>query len=58
MIGRWSEPKALTTFHDVMGARLGEQKVISGDDGVKVAWCGMCVYWFVLLWMYRWSVWS
>ena len=33
MMGRWSEPRVLTTFHEVVAARLGEQKVISGDDG-------------------------
>ena len=38
MIGRWSDPKVLTTFHDVVGARLGEQKVMSGDEGAKFAW--------------------
>ena len=43
MIGRWSEANAPTTFHDVMGARLGEQKEMSGDDGRKLAWWGMCV---------------
>ena len=33
MIGRWSEPRVLTTLHDVVGARLGEQKVMSGEEG-------------------------
>ena len=32
MIGRWSDPSLLTTLQDVVGARLGEQKVMSGDD--------------------------
>ena len=43
MIGRWSEASAPTTLHDVMGARLGEQNEMSGDDGRKSAWWGMCV---------------
>lgn len=33
MMGRWSEPKVPTTLHDVVGERLGEQNVMSGDDG-------------------------
>lgn len=37
MIGRWSELRALTTFHDVVWARLGEQKVMSGDDALRNA---------------------
>ena len=37
MIGRWSEANAPTTFHDVVRARLGEQKEMSGDDGRKLA---------------------
>ncbi len=43
MIGRWSDPRVLTTFQNVVGARLGEQKVMSGDDGRKRAWCGIWV---------------
>ena len=34
MIGRWSELRAPITFQDDVGARQGEQKVISGEDGV------------------------
>ena len=34
MIGRWSELRAPITFHDVVGARQGEQKVMSGEEGV------------------------
>ena len=48
MIGRWSEANAPTTFHDVMGARFGEQKEMSGDDGRKLAWWGMCVFLWVV----------
>ena len=32
MIGRWSDPRVLTTLQDVVGARLGEQKVMSGEE--------------------------
>ena len=44
MIGRWSEPRVLTTLQDVVGARLGVQNVMSGDDGVKRAWWGIWVW--------------
>ena len=43
MIGRWSDPRLLTTLQDVVGARSGEQKVISGDDVWKSAWWGIWV---------------
>lgn len=38
MIGRWSDPRVLTTLQDVVAARFGEQKVMSGDDGRRRAW--------------------
>ena len=33
MIGRWSNPRAATTFQEVVGVKQGEQKVMSGDEG-------------------------
>ena len=44
MIGRWSEPSSRSALQDVVGARLGVQKVMSGDDGVKRAWWGTLVW--------------
>ena len=53
MMGRWSEPNVLTTLHEVVVARLGEQKVMSGDDGRYWAWWGIWVCWWMLLRMIK-----
>lgn len=37
MIEKWSDPKDLATFHDFVDATFGEQKRMSGDDGLKGA---------------------
>lgn len=39
LMGMWSDPRVLTTFQDVVGARYGEQKLIFGGDGSELIYC-------------------
>ena len=54
-MGRWSEERSVDVFHVSFDDKLGEQNVMSGEEKLKFAWCGMCVCISVLFSMYNWS---
>lgn len=43
MIGRWPDDKSVNVPHVIDGAKLGVQKVMSGDVRLKFVWFGMHV---------------
>ena len=52
MMGRWSAGSCDSVRQVVVWESVGEQNVMSGDEGERCAWCGMYVCCEVSLSMY------
>ena len=43
-MGKWSEESFLAVLQRVSIVSAGVQKVMSGEDILRLAWWGLCVY--------------